>query len=471
MCGILFARSLNGSKVQKAIKRRFQQQKTRGTQGFGYVTIDMGLVQGVERSAHEGGIMEALRHENAPAILFHHRTPTSVSNYKETTHPFFISDDRFKYDYYVVHNGSVQNWQTIYEKYKTQGFVFRTEVHKNQTISFPNQGNKVTQLENKIEINDSETLAYDLAHYFEGMSTKLESRGAIAFVALQVDKKSGQIYQLIWGRNEGNPLRVEKDKTLFCLRSEGKGTEEVPVDTFHYMDYVTGEITTEKDNVGEFYGRRGAGYNVPTDSRGSTTDRDDDYVKKDVKQIAQHSGRSTHERVLEPSHPMLPMGMGGSFRERMDITVKESKNAKLSPIQVKDIENVPSRHASRFHDFADTEPVIVYEDPRESDGMPESYANILLDASIALMDMSEGNNAQEIKTLRKELNICIAEYTQKLDEVEEAKQILDMSIDLGDHKNDVDAARALLLQTRLELRSKGQEIEGTGAELSSWLNG
>lgn len=319
MCGILFVNKLDGSEAHKAIARRYRQQKDRGSRGYGYVAIDKdGTIKNVARAVDEEGIMKDLKDETSGAILFHHRQPTGgVANYIEVTHPFFISDKRFKYDYYIVHNGVISNWEALYEKYKKDGYVFLTEMHESSKVKFPNMKETEWEFDTKIKINDSEALSIDLARYFEGMSTDIESRGTIAFIALQVDKEKNKLVNVIYGHNDGNPLKVESDKTLFSLRSLGKGenVEDVPVNEINYLDWETKALTTEKQAIGSYFTspHGGMGY----DSKRVT--RMNDATIEALRRKHNLPVRGP-ERMLDPTSPLLslPPARTSDMNESLD---------------------------------------------------------------------------------------------------------------------------------------------------------
>lgn len=211
-------------------QKRYRAQKTRGTQGFGYVAVDDGYIVNFTRSAGEKEIMESIQKESANEIMFHHRYPTSTPNYAEAAHPILVRHDSLKYDYYVIHNGIISNDDDLREKHFKDGFTYSTEITQNYC-----HGTKV--LETISVFNDSEALAIELARDIDsGKHAGLEHvRGSIAFICLQADKTTGKTIKLMCGRNYGSPLKVDKVVGHYlALTSEGKGQEIAENHLFTY---------------------------------------------------------------------------------------------------------------------------------------------------------------------------------------------------------------------------------------------
>ena len=101
MCGIIYAESFQNLSVNNVIKNQYENQKTRGQQGFGLYDVDRNHLV---RSTTEHGIMKYLKKNLSKQILFHHRWPTSTDNVKNACHPF-STGDHFKTNYVLVHTG------------------------------------------------------------------------------------------------------------------------------------------------------------------------------------------------------------------------------------------------------------------------------------------------------------------------------------------------------------------------------
>ena len=241
MCGIIHVKRKQGILANKSVIKRYLKQKNRGTEGFGFIEIKNGLVVGGKRSEGEKEILKALEESTADEILFHHRMPTSTPNFIESTHPIVVKHKSLKYHYYVVHNGIISNDKDLKKLHVGEGFRYTTAI-KEQWIT---KGNVYS---NEI-FNDSEALAIDIAKSIEN-KTAMESRGSIAVIALQVDKKTKEAVALYYGRNYGNPLKVELGKDLFGISSESG--KDLKSDTLYRYDYITDEITKEEKDIGKY---------------------------------------------------------------------------------------------------------------------------------------------------------------------------------------------------------------------------
>lgn len=228
MCGIVFYKDFNGRDVTRRVKARYQAQRQRGTEGFGY------FQPGINRLSHNPAedrlLADMLRHP-ASEVLFHHRFPTSTKNVQNACHPFSTNANKalFNHSYVLVHNGYLSNDDELKRDHEALGIKY---------ISDQPDG----------RFNDSEALLYDVAFYLEGKQTKLMAQGAIAFVVIERDE-TGKAIKLHWARNSSSPLQVQyKPGKLLALASEGKGLEVAPhqLNTF---DYATGVITTQELTV------------------------------------------------------------------------------------------------------------------------------------------------------------------------------------------------------------------------------
>lgn len=209
--------------MKKTILKRYNAQRTRGSDGFGYVATRNGEVLRVSRAEREHEIEELLKKDKAPEIMFHHRWPTSTPNYTEMTHPIRVSHELLQYDYYVVHNGIIQNDAELKREHEKLGFKYTTELQK--IFNIPSSGRSI--LWPLASFNDSEALAIELALMFDGYQDHTEIDGSIAFVAYQVDKNTAQTKNIFFGRNS-NPLVMLHNKDMFILSSEGSGKDVDP---------------------------------------------------------------------------------------------------------------------------------------------------------------------------------------------------------------------------------------------------
>lgn len=247
MCGIIHVKRLDTSqRANKSLLKRFEKQRSRGVQGFGFVEIINGFVTKVGRAEGESDIKKMLNESKADEILFHHRFPTSTPNFVEATHPIWVRNEKLKYDYYVVHNGIITNDNRLRKEHIEKGFEYTTEM-KNQVVT------RGTTYDGETKWNDSEALAIDFALAVESdKKNSMESIGSIALVALQVDKYTLKAVSLFYGRNEGNPLCLESNNDMFCLSSENG--KEIEHNTLYRYDYETSELSDIEIDIGTYFG-------------------------------------------------------------------------------------------------------------------------------------------------------------------------------------------------------------------------
>lgn len=274
MCGIIHVKKFDTSKkANKTILKRFEKQIERGTQGFGFVELKNGIVIAETRTETKKDILAKLEKSDADEILFHHRIPTSTPNFIESTHPILVRNASLKYDYYVLHNGIIENDESLYSEHTKSGFTYTTEIRKKY----------VTQktIYSEILFNDSESLAIDFVLAIENKQT-MKAVGSIAIVCLQFDKKTKKAVALYYGRNGGNPLTVESNKDLLCIASENG--KSIPTDTLYRYDYKTNKTTSTDFDIGTYETRTstttysstyGYDYGYPPTTGGYKLDDDD----------------------------------------------------------------------------------------------------------------------------------------------------------------------------------------------------
>lgn len=238
MCGIIYVKGPNAA---RKVFKRYNHQKHRGSDGFGFVSI--GQKAEVIRTETETAI-RAYLDEAGDEIIFHHRYPTSTDNVAEVNHPILVSDKRFKRRYYVVHNGVIKNAAELKKSHEKSGLKYRTEIEARTVWKI---GKTRRESAPDIRFNDSEAFAVDLALTLSGQQEKLKSDGSIAFIALETDKK-GKPLKLHYGRNS-NPLVLEKAKDFMALKSEGNG-EAIKPNTLYSYDYLTEETSEMPFHIG-----------------------------------------------------------------------------------------------------------------------------------------------------------------------------------------------------------------------------
>lgn len=221
----------------------YQNQKHRGSQGFGFIEISDKVVGPLHRARFENEIMGMLSPSKATEILFHHRFPTSTPNTEATAHPIPVTHESLRYDYVVVHNGVISNADALKKQFEKEKFVYSTEM-----FSGYYQHNRFYRDDYpKVKFNDSESLAIDLALAIENGKEKTESYGSIAFIALQIEKTTRRAVRLYFGRNDRSPLNLNFTDHIMTLSSAGAGVEVKP-HKLHYYDYSTDGFFTVEGN-------------------------------------------------------------------------------------------------------------------------------------------------------------------------------------------------------------------------------
>lgn len=246
MCGIIYVKREDGIPANRMVEKRYQAQKTRGKEGFGYVSLENGVIKDYFRSSEEIDILEALETDPSTEILFHHRFPTSTENYAEAAHPIKIVHESLEYDYYMVHNGVISNDKELKEEFSAIGYKYSTEL----TYSVFSWAKKLLSV---YKWNDSESLGIDLALAIESGQTKIKSKGSIAFIMIQTEKGSANAKSMFFGRNDSNPLKIDFiSKCYLALTSAGNG-KDVDPHTLFKLDYSTGEISESLLEIGYKY--------------------------------------------------------------------------------------------------------------------------------------------------------------------------------------------------------------------------
>lgn len=245
MCGIVsvIKKIDDGVPTAPVIMSMFEKQKTRGSQGLGYVSFDEKLGAYVRRQTVTE-IEKAIEKNDKRSILFHHRFPTSTGNYSDSAHPIKVSHEELLFDYYVVHNGIISNDSVMREKHIALGYDYNTKV-----VTKTETKNYVYTTE---QYNDSEAFAIDISRFIEGRSEEIESSGSIAFIALQVDKETQDIRRVYFGRNLGNPLTIKYTDGSLVLRSVGE-EEMLEANELFSLDMKDWSVESFSCNIGHYY--------------------------------------------------------------------------------------------------------------------------------------------------------------------------------------------------------------------------
>ena len=222
MCGLIYVRRHDNRPAAKSVRKRYEKQKGRGQEGFGYVAIKDSQVVAYERATTEAEIMHKMLKETAPEILFHHRFPTSIPNIEEAAHPIKVEHSSFENQYYVAHNGIISNAYARKTEHEKLGHIYSTELKETfRSIATGKLYNGTFS-----RFNDSEALAIDTACAFE-TQTPIGCIGPTAVIGFIVN--NGRVADRFFYRNNSNPLHLTINGNMTTLTSAfSKAGKEVP---------------------------------------------------------------------------------------------------------------------------------------------------------------------------------------------------------------------------------------------------
>jgi len=249
MCGIVSAFNFSKSKkkekpedVNKWIIDQLEDQISRGKEGFGTLFIDEKNNVKIERSTELTKTMLDLYMNKSKMIVLHHRMPSSSKNKLSQTHPIIVDNGSLKHKYYVIHNGVIQNAEELKKEHEKLGFIYSTSIK--------------TEWANEIGFNDSESLAIELSRYIENQTKSININGSLAFIVVQVNKKTNKATQIFYGRNDLNPLKMSGSKGKIRLSSEGEGilTKENTIYNFDLKNFkINKKKLTITKSVTDYY--------------------------------------------------------------------------------------------------------------------------------------------------------------------------------------------------------------------------
>ncbi len=283
MCGIItiVKRNDDGLSTASTILGMLKSQIHRGKEGFGYVAFN-DAIDGYVRRETQAEIERPLERATSRSIMFHHRLPTSTPNFADCTHPIKVSHKELPHDYYVIHNGMISNHSLLHDKHVELGYKYQTTIKT--TVQTQNNSRVMEKW------NDSEALAIDLARFIEAKQDKIESRGSIAFIALQVNKKNNKVLRVFFGRNT-NPLTIKITKDLLVLRSEG---EELDIESnmLYALDMKTWKVEQSETPIGEVMS---VVYNQANNWGAGWSQEDEDYYSS---HRTTHKGNDVGEQMI-----------------------------------------------------------------------------------------------------------------------------------------------------------------------------
>lgn len=184
MCGIITQWTDNGTNVDTMdIVRRYDEQKTRGREGFGFSYLTKaGRIQ-TRRFVTEAECFHSIANVRSSFIMMHHRFPTSTTNNAEQNQPITNVSIASGKKYIIVHNGIIHNHYSLTEKHPEE-----CETYNKKTKTY----------------NDSEALLIDMMHAIEEKREATEAEGSIAFILLECNTE-GIFERMHYARNI-NPL-------------------------------------------------------------------------------------------------------------------------------------------------------------------------------------------------------------------------------------------------------------------------
>lgn len=238
MCGLIGVFSKQNKRASQYAFELYRKQMKRGQRGYGYIAIHDGVIVSIQRAKDEVTIKPLLMRETAETILFHHRLPTSTDNSIGTTHPIFVSHSELQYDYYLAHNGSIKNSLLLQERHSKSGYEYTTEHKVYEVAEYKDTSRNEIISAPVTKFNDSESLAIEFARYIEGLTTKIDIFGEVAFWAVAVEKGTKNVANIYYGRNHGRMLHSFESKKWFVITSEtGSLIDPMSLFTFNLKDY------------------------------------------------------------------------------------------------------------------------------------------------------------------------------------------------------------------------------------------
>jgi len=205
MCGLIAY--IATEKENQKILEQYQDQQSRGSRGFGIITIKKDSFNILRSTEGIKMTIDLMNSSQEKMIMFHHRLPTSTENKISQTHPIKVSHTKLEHDYYVMHNGVIRNSSQLYtEHLEKHKYKYSTKI---ETASKYYDG-----------FNDSESFAFELALFIENKTEEIGSLGSAAFLCLQVDKKTQQPKTFFYGRNSSNPLEIQRTEHGILIASD-----------------------------------------------------------------------------------------------------------------------------------------------------------------------------------------------------------------------------------------------------------
>lgn len=241
MCGIITSLTKKPSlRNTQRVKLQYEKQDHRGTDGFGFVAVENGEIIHA-RSTEEAAILAELDKLGPTTfIMFHHRIPTCNLNAVKANHPFFIASKKnLTYKYYVCHNGSISNTDSLRKEHEEEGFKYKTIVEWRYGKSEASKSDQT----------DSESLGIEMAKFIENRQSRIKARGLVATFILQTDRDNKPV--AFYYFKEGKPIKFYANGEGAMFASEGMGVDAEDK-ILYRLDLTTGELTSKEAKLTGF---------------------------------------------------------------------------------------------------------------------------------------------------------------------------------------------------------------------------
>lgn len=204
-----------------------EDQLDRGNKGFGAIYIDNKGKFKIIRACHQTKTLIDNHFNPSQMVIMHHRWPTSSDNQISQTHPIIIDNGSLKHGYLIIHNGVIRNDKELKTQHEKDGFKYTTDDQEDKRF------------------NDSECLAIEVAKFIEGQTKIIGIIGSCAFIAAQFNKKTKTITKIFYGRDNTNPLKLAKNRSILYLTSASKG-ENIKPNTLYSFNIKNFTISKNK---------------------------------------------------------------------------------------------------------------------------------------------------------------------------------------------------------------------------------
>ena len=415
MCGIIAAFNKNtkkkkAEKVNDYIVNQFEDQHSRGQRGFGIIRIDpKGKIE-IDRACETTKFLIDLYMKPSTMMIAHHRTPTSTENWLDQTHPIVVSNKLLEHDYCVIHNGIISNDKELHDKHIAKGFVYTTE--------YTEEG-YYANAPTRIKYNDSEAIAIEVALFIEKQIEAIAIDNSAAFIALQINKKTGIVEKVFFGRNGiASDLKMSKSKGKIRIASEGTD-EDVKVNTLFSFNIKDPKMHLTEENMPFIFTRT-----KPIDLIKE--------INKDIndKKLPKNVENSKLPLIIETKKEEIPVKTTRSWvtitedTEYEDVPVFDKNYEELMKAEFKERikENESTDISATIDDALDEEVTKITE-------LVESYKGILVTDKLEQNEQSYfvGRIAKIMKTMRSLTDIEEEDYKEKL-AIEEQKEIEEYNV-------------------------------------------